>query len=180
MSPWIRGARGKARAGPLDDSAALPASSPRAARGDERALRRASVLRVVVPAVAADYAAQVPYYLHQYDATRHAPPSLPGTAMLAATLLWFALGIVGLRCGSARGYWLLVSFLAVESLFYLQTQAVQVVSGHGVLLYVLHPSDPVLFVVFGIGYVNLVAAGWAVCYLLRHRAAFLARSATSE
>ena len=111
-----RGAWQGARAGPLDDSAALPASSPRAARGDERALRRASVLRVVVPAVAADYAAQVPYYLHQYGATRHAPPSLPGTAMLAATLLWFALGVVGLRCGSARGYWLLVSFLAVESL----------------------------------------------------------------
>jgi len=147
--------------------------------GDERALRQASVLRVVVPAVAADYAAQVPYYLHQYAAVRHAPPSLPGTALLAATLLWFVLGVVGLRRGSARGYWLLASFLAVEFLFYLQTQAVQAVSGHGVLLYVLRPSDPVLFVVFGIGYINLVTAGWAVCYLLNHRAAFLARS-TSE
>ena len=155
-----RGARQGGRVGPLGQSAAL---------------WRASVLRVVVPTVAADYAAQVPYYLHQYYATRHAPPSLPGAALLAATLLWFALGVAGLCRGGACGYWLLVSFLAVESLFYLQTQAVQVASGHGALLYVLRPSDPVLFVVFGIGYVNLAAAGWAVCFLLRHRAAFLGR-----
>jgi lipid-A-disaccharide synthase-like uncharacterized protein len=139
-------------------------------------MSRTFLLRAVALVVAVNYLAQVPYYLHQYYATYHAAPSVLGAALLAATLLWFVLGIVGLHRGSARGYLLLISFLSVEFLFYVQTQVVQLISGHGVLLYVIRPSDPVLFIVFGIGYINFVAAGWFVYYLVTHRAAFLAKA----
>lgn len=142
-------------------------------------MSRTFFLRTVSLVVAINYLAQVPYYLHQYYARYHTAPSALGMVLLALTLIWMVLGVVGLGRGSVLGYLLLISFLSVEFLFYLQTQIVQLISGHGVLLYVIHPSDPFLFIVFGIGYINFVASGWFVYYLATHRAAF-ARKATER
>jgi len=94
-------------------------------------------------------------------------------------LAWFLLGYWRLAARKPLGLVLAVSFLAVEFLFYLQTQIVQAATGNGILLHVLHPDDPLLFVVFLIGYVNLVAAPFLVWALLRHRAAFLPTAMTS-
>lgn len=80
-------------------------------------MSRTTFLGAVAAVVCLDYVAQVPYYLHQYAVRSHAAPSAPGVALLAVTLLWFVLGVVGLWQGSAQGYWLLVAFLAVECLF---------------------------------------------------------------
>jgi hypothetical protein len=137
-------------------------------------LPRSRFCAVVLLVILGNYALQLPYYLHQYYVPAHVAPNLAGTALLGVTLLWFLAGLSGLWHRSTAGYRLFLAFLMVECLFYLQTQLAQFFSGHGLLLYVAHPSDPLLFVVFGMGYLNGLVAGWASYYLLRHRAAFLA------
>jgi len=65
---------------------------------------------------------------------------------------------------------MMMLFLIVEFLFYLSTQITQATSGKGILLHVISPDDPILFVVFGIGYLNLiVSAVFIVFTFINHR-----------
>ncbi len=134
--------------------------------------RRRLILGAFLGIVGANFLAQVPYYYHQYYARSHRPPTLLGAVLMLFVLAWFLLGYGRLAARKPLGLILSVSFLGVEFLFYLQTQIVQAATGNGILLHVLHPDDPLLFVVFLIGYVNLVAAPFLVGALLRHRALF--------
>lgn len=133
---------------------------------------RGPILASLVIIVGANFIAQVPYYYHQYYVRSHQPPTLLGVVLMVAVLAWFAIGYWRLAARKSLGLALTVSFLAVEFLFYVQTQIVQAMTGHGLLLHVVHPDDPVLFVVFLIGYINLVAAPFLIGALVRHRAAF--------
>lgn len=122
--------------------------------------------------VGANFAAQVPYYWHQYYTRTHKPPSLVGLFLMSLVLLWFVSGYWRLRTRKTYGLPLTISFLVVEFLFYLQTQVVQLASGNGVLLHVAHPDGALLFTVFLIGYINLVAAPFLAWGLLAHRSDF--------
>jgi hypothetical protein len=115
--------------------------------------------------VLANFLAQVPYFMYQY----HGVPSRIGTTLMTFVLVWFLLAFVWLWQAKTKGYFLLLAFLIVEFLFYLSTQITQILSGKGILLHVLHPDDPILFIVFAIGYINLVASGFFVYYLILHK-----------
>ena len=118
--------------------------------------QRALWLAVLLGIVVANYLAQIVYYLHLYYFPHHAPPSLFGSIALMLTLVWFLAGYVGTRRGNAGGYWLLVSYLLAMVLFYALNMVNQV--GHGFSpFFHLHARDPILFVVFAIGYLNLLA-----------------------
>jgi hypothetical protein len=120
-----------------------------------------SLLIVVI----ANFAVQAPYYFHQYGRL----PSFGSILLMSIVFAWFLIGFWLLIRKRFWGYVLLLSFLIVECLFYLMTQILQAASGKGILLHVLYPSDPVLFLVFGVGYINLIASVFFIYYLIRHK-----------
>lgn len=129
----------------------------------------ASLLAVVL----ANYLAQIPYYLHLYFFPHRAAPPLSGTLLLLATLAWFLIGCIGLARGGRAGYWALLAFLIVEVGFYLYNMLLQVTHGYAPFFH-LQDRDPLLLVVFAIGYLNLVAGLCFIAYLLRHRRGLVA------
>jgi hypothetical protein len=120
-------------------------------------------MAVLMAVVLTNFAAQVPYTLHLYGPTFNAR----GAALLGVTLVWFLAGSWGLARGWSAGYWLLVSFLAVEFVFYFRNDILLIPYGYGLPYHLVHVSDPLLWVVFLIGDVNFVAAGFFVWDLLR-------------
>lgn len=132
--------------------------------------------RCMLWVVLANYLAQIPYYLRLYYFPHGAPPSLSGTALLTLTLVWFLAGYTGMVRGWTIGYWLLLAYFATVAIFYLRNMLTQVTHGYPPFLHVFNERDPILFVVFAIGYVNMLAAIYFVYFLLRHRRSLLLRA----
>lgn len=129
-------------------------------------------LRILITIIVANYLAQIPYYFHQYYAPHRLLPSLVGALLLMATLIWFLAAYRLLAKGHRAGWWLLFAYLLVVFLFYIQTQIMQAVTAHQILLYVYHPKNVLLFAVFGIGYLNCIAALYYLFYLVVNRQKF--------
>ena len=68
------------------------------------------------------------------------------------------------------GYWLTLSFLLVETGFYLYNEINQVAHGFPPFFHLLNP-DPVLWMVFAIGYLNMVAGIVFVAVMVASRRA---------
>jgi hypothetical protein len=119
--------------------------------------------------VLANYAAQVPYALHQYG-LRFEPR---GLALLAATLAWFLVGFVLLLARRAAGFWLLVAYLALDCVFYFHNGSLLIQEGFGIPYHLARFDDPLLWGVFFVGDVNVVAAAYFLPYLLTHRRRFV-------
>lgn len=133
-------------------------------------------LKILLVTVLINYVAQLPYYWHQYYTTSRFLPSLFGTVLLGITLTWFIVAYQKLAKGRKAGYYLMLAFLAVEFLFYLQTQISQYLVVHRILLHVYRPDGVLLFAVFGIGYINFIAAAYFAVYLLINRNRFVPTS----
>ncbi len=121
----------------------------------------------VLTVVGVNYLAQIPYYLHLYYLPHRALPALGGTLLLGATLVWFVAGYTLLERGSRAGYWLLLSFLLTEVTFYAHNMLIQVTHGYAPFFH-LQTRDPILFVVFAIGYLNFLCGIYFIFFLLRH------------
>lgn len=119
-------------------------------------------------AVALNYLAQIPYYMHQYYIGRHISPSWPGTLLLLLTLLWFLAGYIRFISGKKYGRGLLLSFLATQVLFYGHAIIFGLVNGSGAVAQ-LKTHSPFLFVVFLIGYINFGVAAYYVVKLLQNK-----------
>lgn len=132
-------------------------------------MNKKQFMKLLLVVVLVSYAAQVPYYVHQYYAPHRFLPSLYGSVLLGLTLIWFLMAYRKLLNGSKLGYFLMLSFLTVEFLFYLQTQISQLLISHRLFLHVYKPDGVLLFIVFGIGYINFFAAAYFVVYLLANR-----------
>lgn len=129
-------------------------------------MRRETFLWVVCVVVGANYIAQIPYGLHLYGlsaALRHSWP-------LLITLLWFVLGVVLVARRQTIGYWVLLTFIAVEFAFYLYNTVGEVVHGYGLFFHLWNP-DHLLAGVFAIGYLNLLAGAYFLWYMLTQRRA---------
>jgi hypothetical protein len=138
--------------------------SPVASRRD-----RGQVL-VLVAVVLANYLAQIPYSLHLYGLSA----SGRGALLLGATFVWFAAGTALLLRGRAIGYWLVLSFLVVEFVFYFRNEVLLIPAGYGLPYHLTHARDALLWVVFLIGDVNFLAAGYFVWFLVQRRFPFRA------
>ncbi len=123
--------------------------------------------------VISNFIAQIPYYFHQYYQTHHLAPSLVGLSLMSLVLVWFISAYLLLRKQKKSGYYLMLTFLAIEFLFYLQTQISQLLISHRILLRVYRPDSLLLFIVFAIGYANFIAAAYFIGYLLRNRKQFV-------
>ncbi len=125
-----------------------------------------ALMYAILAVVGINYVAQVPYYLHLYYFPHRALPPLVGTMMLLATLVWFLLGwTLLMRRRSRSGYWLLLTFLLTETTFYLYNEFNQVTHGFAPFFH-LQNHDPLLVVVFAIGYLNMLGGVVFVAALL--------------
>ena len=138
---------------------------------------RTLFLCAVMIVVGANYLAQIPYYLRVYYFPHGALPSLPGSVLLGLTFVWFLAGWLRLAQGHDKGYWLLLSFLVTEVFFYAYNMVNQMRHGYAPFFH-LQARDPILFVVFGIGYMNMLAGFYFLYYLIQRRRELLADRAT--
>ncbi len=125
-------------------------------------------LPVLLAAVLLNYAAQIPYYFHQYYFPRRIPPNFVGVALLSATFVWFLAGYGMFIGGKKYGKGLLLSFLAAQVLFYGHAIVFGLINGSGVVAQLKTPS-PFLFVIFLIGYLNFVVAAYYLIRLLKEK-----------
>ena len=138
-------------------------------------LDKNTFLLLLLGVVITNYIAQIPYYIHQYYLPNELLPSLYGTVLLSLTLVWFLIAYKLLHIGRKRGWVLMLLFLSAEFLFYLQTQILQGITSHQILLHVYHPKGLLLFIVFGIGYINFIASVYFILYLARNKTQFVQR-----
>ncbi|HEX6543106.1 MAG TPA: hypothetical protein VF040_15225 [Ktedonobacterales bacterium] len=123
----------------------------------------------ILVVVGINYLAQIPYYLHLYYFPHRMPPPLVGTSLMVVTFVWFLLGWMLLARGRRAGYWLLLTFLLTEFIFYLSNMIDQVMHGFSPLFQLQNP-DPLLVPIFAIGYLNLIGAGlFAIFLIWRYR-----------
>ena len=118
--------------------------------------------------VALNYLAQIPYDIHQYQG-RFNPV---GTLLLLITLIWFLAGYGLIQKKVKIGYWLLLSFLITQVIFYFQNEVVLSFYGYGMMYHFLHSKDWILWLVFAIGDLNFFAACFYSFYLLRNKTLF--------
>lgn len=122
----------------------------------------------LIVAVAINYLAQIPYYIHQYYIGRHIPPSLPGTLLLLLTLLWFLVGYIRFVRNKKYGAGLLLSFLAAQIIFYGHAVVFGLINGSGVVAQ-LKTNSSFLLVIFCIGYLNFIVAAYYAYWLVKHK-----------
>ena len=137
-------------------------------------IQRTRLLGPLLVVVGANYLAQIPYYLHLYYFPHGTLPSAQGVALLGVTCAWFLVGYVGLALRRAAGYWLLLAFLLTEVSFYARGVIIRVTNGYPAFQN-MQTHDPVLLVVYGIGYLNMVMDACFVAALLWYRRALITR-----
>jgi len=121
--------------------------------------------------VIVDYLAQIPYYLVNYYVPSGRPPTVSAVVLLGITLAWFLIGYFSIR-RRRFGYWVLLSFVVVEGLFYLRTLL------FGAAAYQLQNPHPVIMAVFLIGYATgIVSLAYAV-FLVVFRSRYQAQRST--
>jgi hypothetical protein len=125
-------------------------------------------LPVLFWVVVADYLAQIPYYIVNYGIPYHAAPTVSALVLLGLTLTWFLVGYFGLRAHRRFGYWVLLSFLLIEGLFYVQTLL------FGTAVFQLENPHLVNRIVFSIGYASGIISLLYFAALITFRAQYRA------
>lgn len=115
----------------------------------------------------ANFIAQVPYAIHLYGVSRLSVISV-GWLMMAAVFLLFLCGTILFIIRRSTGYWLLLLFVTLDFLFYLWNFVGSIVRGYGAFFQLANP-DPLLRLVFAIGYLNFLAAGYCLVLLAGRR-----------
>ena len=123
--------------------------------------------------ILANFIAQIPYTIHLYGVNRLATIS-PGIIAMYVVFVLFLVGYFLFRQRKRIGYWLLVTFLAMEFLFYLWNFIGSLMHGFPLFFQLFNP-DLLLRTVFAIGYINLFASGYFLFLLLYKKSALLKR-----
>ncbi len=119
--------------------------------------------------ILANFLAQVPYFLHLYYTPQHPLPALAPALTMGTVFAAFVIPAWLFLRGRRPGYSLLIAFLAVDFLFYLWNISGGAIHGLG-LFFHLRDSDPILWAVNFIGYLNFFAAGWLLLRLAARKA----------
>jgi hypothetical protein len=125
--------------------------------------RSAAFLTPLIVVTLANYAAQVPYYLHNDYSGAHPLPGLRAVLLLAATLAWFAVGLAGITRNRSWGFGVFISFLITEAFFYAMSLAI------GAFIFQLDNPSILLKAIYAIGYVSGAVAAYYAYRLIRER-----------
>lgn len=129
-------------------------------------------------AILANFVAQIFYFIHLYYTPQHPYPDLRASLLMGAVFALFLAGILLLYLVPKVGQGLLSVFLALEFLFYLWNMVGGVLHGYSLFFHLSEP-DPILWVVFAIGYLNFFASGYFLFLLLYKRRQFIAALVSS-
>ena len=124
--------------------------------------------------IMANFIAQVLYFFRLYYTPQHPFPELKSFLLLGLVFVLFLLGFTLFIKNKRVGFYLLALFLSMEFVFYLWNLIGQVINGLG-LFFHLRELDPVLWLVFLIGYLNLFASGYFLLLLFKNRQTWLRR-----
>ncbi len=113
----------------------------------------------------ANFAAQVVYYYHLYYTPQHPLPDPKSSLVMGSVFIVFLAGYFLLMTHHKSGYYIMMIFLSVEFLFYLWNLVGGVLHGFGRFFH-LRETDPVLWMVFAIGYLSFVASGYFLALLV--------------
>ncbi len=119
----------------------------------------------------ANFAAQVPYFLHLYYSPQHPLPDLRSSLTLGSVFALFIASFALLMARQRAGYYLVLFYLALEFFFYLWNIVGGVVHGYG-LFFHLADRDPILWAVNAVGYLSFLAAGYFLVLMLAKRQEF--------
>lgn len=122
--------------------------------------------------ILANFIAQIPYYFHLYYNPNNLLAQARGVLIMSFVFMIFLLASLLFFKQKILGYELMVTFLAVEFLFYAWNTLSEVLHGFGLFYHLANP-DLLLRAIFAIGYVNLFASGYFLCLLLLKRTRFL-------
>lgn len=122
--------------------------------------------------IVANFIAQIPYDLDLYAGRSSFFIQMRSLLILLILLAILVFAFLRLLKKTRLGYWLMLAFLAVEFLFYLGNVLFEAFWGGGLFHHLFSP-DPVISIVFAVGYINLFASGYFLCLLLFQRSDFL-------
>ncbi|HEU5229725.1 MAG TPA: hypothetical protein VFU49_18040 [Ktedonobacteraceae bacterium] len=129
--------------------------------------------------ILANFIAQIPYYFHLYYNPNNLLAQARGVLIMSFVFLFFLIASLLLFKQKVLGYGLMITFLAVEFLFYLWNTLGGVLHGFGWFYHLANP-DLLLRAVFAIGYINLFASGYFLVLLLLKRTHFLNAQARAK
>lgn len=127
---------------------------------------------VLFALIIANFIAQVPYYLDLYAGPNNLLIQVRSFFVMLILLVVLLFAFWRLLKQTSLGYWLMLAFLSVEFLFYLGNILFEALLGGGLFHHLFYP-DPIIRVVFAVGYLNLFAAGYFLCLLLFQKSHFL-------
>ncbi len=134
--------------------------------------RLLSQIRILAGTILANYVAQVIYFLHLYYTPQHPLPDLKSAVLMGAVFALFLIGYALFIKHHRSGFYVLGFYLSLEFLFYLWNLIGGGLHGPGWFFHLSEP-DPILWIVFAIGYLNLFTTGYFLFLLVIHRQTWL-------
>lgn len=115
----------------------------------------------------ANFIAQVFYFYHLYYTSQHPLPNLSSSLLMGFVFAIFLASFSLSMKQHKAGVLALLAYLSVEFLFYLWNIIGAVLHGFGWFFHLREP-DPILWLVFAIGYLSFFASGYFLVLLVVH------------
>ncbi len=120
-----------------------------------------------------NFVAQIVYFYHLYYTPQHPYPSFKSTFLMGSVFLLFLVSFILLLAKPKTGFYIMVFYLGLEFFFYLWNILGRAfVPGYGWFFH-LRDRDPILWVVFAIGYLSFFASGYFLMLLIYQRKSFI-------
>ncbi len=122
-----------------------------------------------------NFIAQAFYFYHlYYNGFKSLETHLPQIIIIVVTLAFFLVPSLLLYMKKKVGYYLLLSFLIVEFLFYLMN-FIEAFIHYANPFFQLNNPDMFLRVIFVIGYMNLFSSGYLLLLIIRNKKEILTK-----
>ena len=119
-----------------------------------------------------NFAAQIVYFYHLYYSPQHPLPALRSTLIMGAVFVLFLTSYILFITKRKVGFFLMALYLSLEFLFYLWNIVGNGLrQGYGWFFHLREP-DPVLWIIFAIGYLSFFASGYFLFLLFYRRKNF--------
>ncbi len=117
----------------------------------------------------ANFVAQIVYFFHLYYSPQHPFPNTRSALIMGSVLALFLASFFLLISRHRIGFLLMLFYLSLEFFFYLWNIVTSGFRpGYGWFFH-LHEHDPVLWMVFAIGYLSFFASGYFLVLLILRR-----------
>jgi hypothetical protein len=120
----------------------------------------------------ANFLAQILYFYHLYYAPQHPFPSPRSSLIMSTVFAVFLVSYYLFITKHKAGWYMMAAFLAVEFLFYLWNTVSSGLRPEFGWFFHLQERDPILWIVFAVGYLSFFASGYFLFLLFYDRRDF--------